>query len=188
MPTTEELLEQFEVELNAIDVDESLPPFAGLDRRQFVFLSLVSAAASAFGAATVARAQAASGQGQQPQQPPLALGNGESPALQFQPYPGGTGALMEKLAKERGRAAFDRAVFKVDKWRGPVPSSPDDIVFLPAHRLAALIQASRITSLQLTDIYLERLKRLNPTLLCAVTIMEEQARAEAANADAEIQA
>ena len=32
------------------------------------------------------------------------------------------------------------------------------------------------------------MKRLNPTLLCAVTIMEEQARAEAAKADAEIKA
>jgi hypothetical protein len=95
---------------------------------------------------------------------------------------------MEKLARERGRAAFDRAVFTVQKWSGPVPSSPDDIAFLPAHRLSALIKARRITSVQLTDIYLTRLKRLNPTLLCAVTIMEDQARAEAARADAEISA
>src|SRR4029078_3274198 len=36
--------------------------------------------------------------------------------------------------------------------------------------------------------YLPRLKRLDPTLLCAVTIMEQQARAEARRADAEIAA
>src|SRR6185295_19824740 len=46
----------------------------------------------------------------------------------------------------------------------------------------------KITSARLTDIYLTRLKRLDPTLLCAVTIIEEQARAEAARADAEIAA
>lgn len=186
MTTPYDLLEQIEGELNDMDLDEHIP--SGLDRREFVFLSLVSAAASAFGVTAVARAQAAAGQPQQNQTPPLALGNGEAPALQFQPYPGGTGALMEKLAKERGRAAFDRAVFNVEKWKGAIPTAPEDIAFLPAHRLSALIKARRVTSTQLTDIYLERIKRLNPQLLCAVTIMEEHARAEAAKADEEIRA
>jgi Asp-tRNA(Asn)/Glu-tRNA(Gln) amidotransferase A subunit family amidase len=194
-PTPEEVLDQTEAELYAADYDEEL---AGMDRRQFMFLSLVAAAATAFGADR-ARAQgipgapgaagaAGGGRGQQPQAPPVALGNGEAPALQFQPYPGGTGALMEKLAKERGHAAFDRAVFTVEKWNGAVPTNPDEIAFLPAHRLSALIKAKKITSLQLTDIYLARLERLNPTLLCAVTIMKDSARAEAMQADAEIKA
>jgi Asp-tRNA(Asn)/Glu-tRNA(Gln) amidotransferase A subunit family amidase len=69
-----------------------------------------------------------------------------------------------------------------------VPTNPEDIAFLPAHRLSALIKARRISSRQLTELYLERLKRLNPTLLCAVTIMESQALAEAARADDEIRA
>ena len=193
MPTPEELLDQTATDLVNSDYDEEL---AGMDRRHFMFLSLVAAAATAFGADR-ARAQgtpagaagaAGGGRGQQPQAPPVPLGNGEAPALQFQPYPGGTGALMEKLAKERGRAAFDRAVFTVEKWTGSVPTNPDDIAFLPAHRLSALIKAKKITSLQLTEIYLTRLKRLNPTLLCAVTIMEDSARAEAITADAEIKA
>jgi Asp-tRNA(Asn)/Glu-tRNA(Gln) amidotransferase A subunit family amidase len=95
---------------------------------------------------------------------------------------------MERLVRERGPAAFERAVFTPAKWRGAVPSSPDDIAYLPAHRLSALMRARKITSVQLTDLYLTRLKRLNPTLLCAVTIMEEQARAEAVRADAELKA
>jgi len=195
MPTPEELLDQTETDLINSDYDEQ---FAGMDRRQFMFLSLVAAAATAFGAER-ARAQgvagapgaagaAAGGRGQQPQAPPVPLGNGEAPALQFQPYPGGTGALMEKLAKERGHAAFERAVFTVEKWNGAVPTDPDVIAFLPAHRLSALLKAKKITSLQLTEIYLTRLKRLNPTLLCAVTILEDRARAEAMAADAEIKA
>ena len=61
-----------------------------------------------------------------------------------------------------------------------MPTSPDDIAFLPAHRLSALIKAKRITSAQLTKIYLDRIERLDPTLLCAVTIMRDQALAEAA--------
>ncbi|MDZ7630350.1 MAG: amidase family protein [Gemmatimonadaceae bacterium] len=122
------------------------------------------------------------------QQAVATLGNGEAPALQFMPYPGGTGALLEKLARERGRAAFDRAVFTVPTFSGAVPTNPDDIAFLPAHRLSALIHARKITSVALTEIYLTRLKRLNPTLLCAVTIMEDSARREAAAADAELRA
>lgn len=185
MTSPNELLEQVELELNEMDLDDYV---GGMDRREFVFLSLVSAAASAFGVSAVARAQAAAGQPPQNQTPPLALGNGEVPALQFQPYPGGTGALMEKLAKERGREAFERAKFEVEKWKGAIPTAPEDLAFLPAHRLSALLKARKVTSTQLTDIYLERIKRLNPTLLCAVTIMEEQARAEAAKADEEIRA
>ncbi len=196
MATPEELLDQVETDLNKQDFDEEQ---AGIDRREFMFLSLVAAAATAFGAKG-ARAQGvggaaappvaggAGGRGQQPQTPPVPLENAEFPAVQFQPYPGGTGAYMEKLVKERGRAAFDRSLHPVEKWNGAVPTDPDVIAFLPAHRLSALIKAKKITSLQLTEIYLTRLKRLNPILLCAVTILEDRARTEAMAADAEIKA
>ncbi|MCC6318919.1 MAG: amidase [Gemmatimonadaceae bacterium] len=185
MTTPEDLLALTEAELLAMDHDPDA--CGGLDRRQFMLMSLVSAAATTFGLAGTSRAQGG-GALQAPQAPPLPLGNGEAPALQFMPYPGGTGALMEQLARERGRAAFDRTPFQVEKWSGAVPTSPDDICFLPAHRLSALIRARRITSVQLTRLYLDRLTRLNPTLLCAVTIMETQALAEAARMDAELAA
>ncbi|MBL0172947.1 MAG: amidase [Gemmatimonadaceae bacterium] len=184
------------------DMADELEASSGIDRRQFMFYSLVAAAASSFGVES-ARAQGAplpapedwaptielpASLFQPPIVPPLALGNGEAPALQFQAYPGGTGALMEKLARERGRAAFDRSVFTVEKFSGAMPASDEDIAYLPAHRLSALLKQRKITSARLTAIYLERIKRLNPTLLCAVTIMEDSARAEAAKADAEIAA
>ncbi len=189
----EDLLEQTQADLEATDFDEEA---FGIDRRHFVFLSLAAAAASTLGAPAAALAQgrgragaAATGrQALQQQEPPAPLGNGEPPALQFQPYPGGTGALMEKLVRERGATAFDRGHYEPEPWTGAVPSSDEEIAFLPAHRLSAMLKARRITSARLTDIYLARLKRLNPTLLCAVTIMEAQARAEAAQADREIAA
>jgi len=194
LPTPEELLDQLHIDLAAAGHDEEA---SGIGRREFMFFSLVTAAASTFGASAVQaqRALAAGGVSRVAtmrrggaQQIVATLGNAEPPALQFMPYPGGTGALMEKLARARGRAAFDRAVFTVPRFTGTVPTNPEDIAFLPAHRLAALIRERKITSVALTEIYLDRMKRLNPSLLCAVTIMEESARREAAQADIEIKA
>ncbi|MEQ1690749.1 MAG: amidase [Gemmatimonas sp.] len=200
MSTPEDRLEASE-SLVAAMADE-LEASSGIDRRQFMFYSLVAAAASSFGVES-ARAQGAEIPSldawvptpdiplslfQPPVVPPLVLGNGEAPALTFQAYPGGTGALMEKLARERGRAAFDRAVFTVEKFSGSMPSSDEDLAFLPAHRISALIKDRKLTSTRITNIYLERLRRLNPTLNCVVTFMDDSARAEAAKADAEIAA
>jgi Asp-tRNA(Asn)/Glu-tRNA(Gln) amidotransferase A subunit family amidase len=187
MHTPEDLLQQIQIDLER-EADE-VAEVTGVDRREFVFMSLVAAAASTFGVHG-ARAQAGAGSttAAQAAQDVIQLGNGEPPSTVFQAYPGGTGALLEKLAKERGRAAFERAMFTVTKWTGPVPTSDEEIAFLPAHRLSALLKERKITSARLTDIYLARIKRLDPTLLCAVTIIEDQARAEAKQADAEIAA
>jgi Asp-tRNA(Asn)/Glu-tRNA(Gln) amidotransferase A subunit family amidase len=174
---------QEEAELMAEEAEDVM----GLDRREFVFLSLMTAAASTFGFGARALAQATPAQAPQAPPPPP-LGNGEAVSWTFQPYPGGTGALMEKLVNEHGAAAFQRATFTVPKWTGPVPNDPETIAFLPAHRLSALLRERKLTSSQVTRIYLDRIKRLDPQLLCAVTIMEERAMAEAAKADAEIKA
>jgi hypothetical protein len=187
MDSALEQLEQTQRELEQVagEVEE----FTGVNRREFVFLSLVAAAASTFGVrGAQAQRGGAGGAGgaQQAAPPPIPLGNGEPPAMVFQAYPGGTGALMEKLIRERGAKAFERSVFTVEKWSGAMPSSDEEIAFLPAHRLSALIKEKKITSVRLTEIYLERMKRLDPSLLCAVTIMETQGRAEAQRADAEI--
>jgi Asp-tRNA(Asn)/Glu-tRNA(Gln) amidotransferase A subunit family amidase len=177
-------LVQTDAELASEDADE----LSEIGRREFVFYSLVTAAASTFGFGARALAQIPGGAAQQPQAPLPPLGNGEPISWTFQPYPGGTGALMEKLIHEHGAAAFQRATFTVEPWTGAVPTSPEEIAFLPAHRLSALIKARKLTSTQVTKIYLERMKRLDPVLLCAVTIMEDQALAEAARADAELKA
>ena len=120
--------------------------------------------------------------------PSVSLGNSESPASHFQAYPGGTGTLMEKLWQESDGHPFERRVIEVAPWEGPVPSSDDAIAFLPVDRLAALIRARHITSSELTEIYLTRLHRYDPLLLCAVTILDDRAREEAAVADTEIRA
>lgn len=156
-----------------------------LDRRGFVRNALATAALAGLPAGLAAQG---TGRGQQAPPPPRPLGNSEPPAMVFQPYPGGTGAYLEKIARERGRDAFERTRFTVEAWRGPVPASEEEIAYLPVHRLAALLQSRRISAVQLTDIYLNRMKRLDPTLLCAVSILEGPAREAAQQADAEIRA
>jgi Asp-tRNA(Asn)/Glu-tRNA(Gln) amidotransferase A subunit family amidase len=188
--TPDDLLE--EIEPAIAQRAEEAEDASGIDRREFMFMSLVAAAATTFGAHAAHGQRGGGGGGgaggRAQAQELIGLGNGEPPAEQFMPYPGGTGALMEKLVKEHGPAAFQRSVFKIHKWTGAVPASDEDLAFLPAHRLAALLEERKITSTKLTQIYLDRLKRLNPTLLCAVTIMEAQGMAEAARADEEIKA
>jgi hypothetical protein len=174
-----------------------------LDRRQFVFLSLVTAAATTFGFGARALAQGGGGGGargtQGPAEPPVPLDNMEPISWTFQPYPGGTGPLLEKTYREKGPAAFARqhfawaasspGAFRLAPWgNGAIPATDEAIAFLPAHRLAAAIHARKLTSVRITTIYLERLKRLNPTLLCAVTILEDRALADAARMDAELKA
>jgi Asp-tRNA(Asn)/Glu-tRNA(Gln) amidotransferase A subunit family amidase len=160
-------------------------PESALDRRGFL-VAAVAAAATA-GMARRAGAQGGGG-GRANQPPPVPLGNGEPPAVVFQPYPGGTGAYLEKLARERGFAAFERATFTVEPWSGTLPTSEDELVYLPAHRVAALIQSRGISVVDITNAYLSRLQRLDPTLLCAVSILEGPAREAAQQADAEIRA
>src|SRR5688500_14550885 len=166
------------------DADQSV------DRRGFMRSALATAALAGIPASLTAQGTGTggAGRGQPEAPPPRPLGNGEPPAMVFQPYPGGTGSYLEKLARERGREAFERARFTVEGFRGPVPTSEEELAFLPAHRLAALIQSRKISSVQITDIYLNRLKRLDPQLLCAVSILEGQAREAAQQADAEIRA
>lgn len=121
-----------------------------------------------------------------PALPPL--GNAEPPAMQFQACPAGTGALMQRIVREHGAAAFERAKIDVEPWDGSTPGGEEELCYLPVHRLAALLQSRRLSVVDLTHAYLERLKRLDPVLLCAVTIMEGPAKEAAQQADSDIKA
>ena len=181
-----------------------------VDRRKFVFFSLATAAATTFGFGAKALSQTAGtppggaaaaggGRAQQPQVPPVPLDNMEEMSWTFQPYPGGTGVLLEKTYREKGMAAFNRQPFA---WNATapgafhltpfgtaaLPATDEEIAFMPAHKLAAAIKAGKMTSTRLTRIYLDRLKKYNGTLMCAVTILEDTAMADAAKMDAEIKA
>ncbi len=160
-----------------------------LQRREFL---KAAAAVAATGAAPTrlfaVDAVTAGVRGQQQEgPPPVPLGNGEHPALVYQAYPGGTGALYERWHRE-GVDPFQRHAIPIVPWAGPIPTREEDVAFLPVHRLSALVRDGHISSVDLTELYLERLKRYDPVLLCAVTILEGRAREEAQQADAELSA
>jgi Amidase len=70
--------------------------------------------------------------------------------------------------------------------RSTRPAVAEDIAFLPVTDLAELVRTRRITSVELTEIYLDRLKRYSPRLQCVVTVTEDRARRQAKQADDEI--
>lgn len=200
-----------EAEREAQQVADTMHFASDVDRRKFVFLSLATAAATTFGFGAKALSQTAGGappaapggavggRAQQVPVPPVPLDNMEEMSWTFQPYPGGTGVLLEKTYREKGMAAFNRqpfawnstapSAFHLAAWgAATLPASDEDIAFMPAYKLGAAIKAGKMTSTRLTKIYLDRLKKLNGTLMCAVTILEDSALADAAKMDTEIKA
>ncbi|HUE88304.1 MAG TPA: amidase [Vicinamibacterales bacterium] len=65
-------------------------------------------------------------------------------------------------------------------------ASLEELAFEPVTVLAPLVESRQITSTDLTKMYLDRLKRHDPTLLCVVTLTEDLALDQAARADKEI--
>jgi Asp-tRNA(Asn)/Glu-tRNA(Gln) amidotransferase A subunit family amidase len=68
------------------------------------------------------------------------------------------------------------------------PDSPEELAFLPVTALAALLHERRVSSVELTKLYLERLRKYDPVLRCVVTLTEDLALKQAERADREIAA
>jgi Asp-tRNA(Asn)/Glu-tRNA(Gln) amidotransferase A subunit family amidase len=62
----------------------------------------------------------------------------------------------------------------------------EDIAFASVRELAELVRTKKVSSMALTEMYLDRLKRYDPTLKFVVTLTEDRARAKAKEADQEI--
>ena len=71
---------------------------------------------------------------------------------------------------------------------GPLPANNDDIAFAPVTKLSRWLEQRKLTSQQLTNIYVERLQRFDPKLRCVITLTSELALSQAKTADAEISA
>lgn len=68
------------------------------------------------------------------------------------------------------------------------PANLSELAFAPVSVLSELLRTRRVSSLELTAMYLERLKQHDAALTCVVTLTEELARAQASQADQEIRA
>jgi Asp-tRNA(Asn)/Glu-tRNA(Gln) amidotransferase A subunit family amidase len=65
----------------------------------------------------------------------------------------------------------------------PLPERDEDIAFAPVTALAGWIKSGRLSCLRLTEIYLERIARIGPRLLCFAAVDEAGARARATALD-----
>jgi Asp-tRNA(Asn)/Glu-tRNA(Gln) amidotransferase A subunit family amidase len=68
------------------------------------------------------------------------------------------------------------------------PQSDEDVAFLPVTALSALLRTRKISSVELTNLYLSRLKRYDELLKCVVTLTEDLALEQAERADREMAA
>jgi len=81
--------------------------------------------------------------------------------------------------------------FKLSKVQSPQlnsHSSLDDLAFATLPQLAELVRTRKISPVELTKMYLARLKKYGPKLNCVVTLTEDLALAQAAEAEREIKA
>lgn len=110
----------------------------------------------------------------------VALAPDLAPATVWKPLDaaGGGAALMQR----HGRFVRSR----IDP--GPLPKRDEDIAHAPVTTLARWVETRAITSERLTRIYIERIKRLDPTLRSVITLTEDHALAQARQADKEIAA
>jgi Asp-tRNA(Asn)/Glu-tRNA(Gln) amidotransferase A subunit family amidase len=111
----------------------------------------------------------------------LHLPNSVAPTAVFNPVPAGTPAPQPAPAQP--------------VVLGPAPSiadislsQEDKLAFATVRQLGELLRHHKLTSLDLTKLYLARLKRYDPTLHFVITLTEERALAQAAAADRELAA
>lgn len=67
-----------------------------------------------------------------------------------------------------------------------VPTNREELAFYPVYKLAVLIKNKKITSTELTQLYIKRLKKYSDTLQCTISLLEETALKQAKKADEEI--
>ena len=108
----------------------------------------------------------------------IALANAVPSALWFNPVL--PGMRITPSGDERERTVRSRPT------RRDRPSSDEELAFLPVTELSELVRRRRVTSEQLVELYISRIKRLDAKLLSVVTLTEERARRQARAMDAEI--
>lgn len=105
------------------------------------------------------------------------LNNNIPPAVSFNPIPIGF-----DFPKEKKPLHFS------DYSYAKLPNDKNELAFYSIGELAELIRTQRITSTELTEFFIQRLKRYDSILHCVITITEERALGQAKLMDEEIKA
>lgn len=108
----------------------------------------------------------------------LHLPNSVPPAYVFDPLPPGAKVNTEKQEPRYSKAP---AV-------ATVPANLEELAFASVVELGDLVRRKKVSSTNLTEMYIARLRRYDPLLHFVITITEDRALAHAKEADAEIAA
>src|SRR5579884_3738291 len=108
----------------------------------------------------------------------LHLPDSVPPAYVFDPLPPGAKVDTEKHPPRYSKAP---AV-------ATVPSNLEDVAFASVIELGDLVRRKKVSSVNLTEMYIARLRRYDPLLHFVITITEDRALAQAREADADIAA
>jgi Asp-tRNA(Asn)/Glu-tRNA(Gln) amidotransferase A subunit family amidase len=117
----------------------------------------------------------------------LKLPNSVAPAFVFHPQPAASPTGIPYAAEPSGHAMPRTSLWKPSLAQ-PRPPHIELLAFATVSDLASLMKARKITSVDLTKMYLARLKRYDPTLHFVITLTEDRAMAQAKKADEEIAA
>ncbi|MFL6448522.1 MAG: amidase [Bryobacteraceae bacterium] len=107
----------------------------------------------------------------------LDLENDIRPSIIFDPVIPGMHFETQRQAARLSHAPHERS---------DIVKNVEDLAFCPVRELAELVRTRKVTSVALTEMYLERLKRYGTQLKCTITVTEERARVQAREADREI--
>ena len=75
-----------------------------------------------------------------------------------------------------------------NKVNATIPENKNDLAFYSIEQLASLIKNKKISSVALTQFFIDRIKKWGDTLQCVITITQDIAMEQAQKADAEIAA
>jgi Asp-tRNA(Asn)/Glu-tRNA(Gln) amidotransferase A subunit family amidase len=115
----------------------------------------------------------------------LKIANDVPPAYVFHPAPPAKPA-ESSVAFE---GTTPQAIFNDSESGAPqAPANLDDLAFAPILQLASLIWHRKITSVALTQMYIDRLKRYDPEFHFVITLLEDRAMAQAKAADDDLEA
>jgi len=109
----------------------------------------------------------------------IELDNSVAPPFYFNPVVPGSPMKIDRSKPSFQMSAPERATR---------PQNLEDAAFWPVTKLAELVRSKQVRSVELTEMYISRIKRHNPKLLCVVTLTEELAMRQARAADQEIAA
>ncbi len=104
----------------------------------------------------------------------ISIDNSVPPALHFYPFP------SEYTLPEY--TGFTLSIYEDEKLNEPI----DSLAFFTIAQLSSLIRTRQITSVELTDFYINRLKRLDSTLMCVISFTEDRAMRQAIKMDEEL--